>query len=185
MSRHASTHRARPQLERLGDRCTPSALLGNPSAHALADRGEPPAPTTAVDAGAPKQAVPIRLSAHIASDGSLGVSLEGVGGHLGRWTGQGSLDSVVIDPVAGRGAVSGTVPIIAANGDRLFASFSASWDLTTGLGGVTITFTGGTGRFAGASGGASLVCHVTADPASPLTFECNNEGFGTLILAHR
>jgi hypothetical protein len=47
-----------------------------------------------------------------------------------------------------------------------------------------VTFTGGTGRFAGASGSASEVCHVTGDPTSPSTFECSSQGTGTLVLDH-
>src|SRR5262249_30054756 len=111
--------------------------------------------------------------------------LSGVGSHLGRWTGEGTLEDVVIDPVADRASISGTDTVIAANGDRLFASFSASWQLSSGMGEVTVTFTGGTGRFAEAAGGAHLVCHVVADPSTPLTFECNSEGSGSLVLAHR
>jgi hypothetical protein len=108
MVQHASTHRARLQLEHLE-----------------------------------QHAVPIRLSTHITSDGSGGLSRTGVGSHLGRWTGQGSIENVVIDAVADRVAVSGTATMIAANGDQMFASFSASGKLTTGLGEVTVTFTGG------------------------------------------
>jgi hypothetical protein len=99
-------------------------------------------------------------------------------------TGQGGLDELIIDPDAGRGAIRGTATLTAANGDQLFAVFSASWDLTTGVGEVTVTFTGGTGRFADASGSASEVCHVTGDPLSPSTFECNSQGTGTLVLDH-
>jgi hypothetical protein len=178
----AYRNRNRLGVEQLEDRCLPSAMLGDLPAQVPAAAGSPPA---AAHVGASQQhAVPIQLSTHISSDGSLVLSLTGVGGHLGRWAGQGVIDNVVIDPAADRGAVSGTVPIIAANGDQLFASFSASWQLTTGLGEVTVTFTGGTGRFAGASGSASEVCHVTADPASPLTFECDSQGSGTLVFDH-
>jgi hypothetical protein len=184
MSQYASTHRARLQLERLEDRCTPSALLGDPSAHAAAPPGEPPAPEAALAADTLEHAVPIELFAHITSDGSGVLSLTGVGSHLGRWTGHGIIDNVVIDPVADRVTISATVTLIAANGDQLFVSVSVSMNLTTRLAEETLTFTGGTGRFAGASGSASGVCDTTWDPASPLTFECNSQASGTLVLAH-
>jgi hypothetical protein len=184
MSRHASTHRARLRLEHLEDRCTPSALLGDPSAHPPAPPDDPPALVAARADHTQQHAVPIKLSAHITSDGSGVLSLTGVGTHLGRWTGQGVIDNVAIDPAADRVAISVSATIIAADGDRLFVSISVSLSLTTRLGEETGTFTGGTGRFAGASGSASLVCDTNWDPASPLTFECDGQGSGTLVLAH-
>jgi hypothetical protein len=48
----------------------------------------------------------------------------------------------------------------------------------------TTTFTGGTGKFAGASGHAPLACEVTQDPTSPLRLICNGRGSGTLVLVH-
>ncbi len=127
-------------------------------------------------------AVPITLSAHVSSDGSGGVNLTGVGSQLGRWTGRGVIGNVV-HPAADRIAVGGTATITAANGDQLFASFSASWKLPHSPGVETITITGGTGRFAGATGRATLVCHPKGDPASPLKFECNSRGSGILVFA--
>jgi hypothetical protein len=178
MSQNAATRRARLQVEYFEDRCTPSALVGDLSAHSSAPPGKPPA---ALAADALPHAVPINLSAHITADGSGVLTLTGNGSHLGRWTGQGVIDSIVIDPVAGRVAVSGTATIITANGDLLFVSISVSLDLTTRRGDETLTFTGGTGRFAGASGGAAGVCdNTTWDPATPLTFECDSQGSGTL-----
>src|SRR6516162_8351555 len=134
MSPHASTRRARLQLEPLEDRCTPSALLGDPWAHAPAPAGQPPAHAAARVVGARRHAVSIKFSTHITSDGSGGLSYTGVGTLLGRWTGQGGIDNVVIDPVGDRGAIAGRATIIAANGAQLLASFSGSWKLTTGLG---------------------------------------------------
>jgi hypothetical protein len=120
------------------------------------------------------------LSAHITADGSGALNLTGKGSHLGHWTGQGVIDNLAIDEAADRLAISGTVTIVAAKGDRLFLSFSVSLNLTTRQGEETLTFTGGTGRFAG----ASMVCETNWDPATPLTFECNGQGSGTLIFAH-
>jgi len=184
MPQQASTHRARLQLEHLEDRCTPSILVGNPSAHVPTPPDEAPALAAGLAANTPQHIVPIQLSAHITSDGSGVLSLTGIGSHLGRWTGQGVIDNLAIDAAADRIAISGTTTIIAANGDRLFASFSVSLSLTTRQGEETITFTGGTGWFAGASGSVSCVCNTNWDPASPLTFECNCQGSGNLVLAH-
>ena len=128
--------------------------------------------------------MPIQLSAHITSDGSGVLNLTGHASHLGRWTGQGVIDNIAIDAAADRVAINGTATIVAANGDQLFASFSVSSSLTTRLGQETLTFTGGTGRFAGVSGSASMVCNTNWDPATPLTFECNGQGTGTLVFAH-
>lgn len=183
MFQHTSAHRARLRLELFEDRCTPSVLLGDSSARAPTPRGEPPASVTTL-AAATQHAVPIKLSAHIMSEGSGALNLLGVGSHLGRWTGQGVIDNFVVDAAADRIAASGTATLIAANGDQLFVSFSVSLDLTTRRGEEMLTFTGGTGRFAGASGSASLNCDVTLDPASPLTFECIGGGSGTLVFDH-
>jgi hypothetical protein len=179
---NAQRNRTRLGVEPLDGRCVPSAVLGDLPGHVPAAAGSPPA---AAHVGASRQhAVPIKLSAHITSDGSGVLSLTGVGGHLGRWTGQGSIDNFAIDAVGDRIAASCTATLTAANGDQLFVSVSVSLDLTTRVGEETVTFTGGTGRFAGASGSVTQVCDVTWDPASPLTFECNGQGSGTLVLAH-
>src|SRR5262245_2681073 len=184
MSQHASANHARLRLEPFEDRCAPSALLGDHSDRAPAPSGEPTSSAAALATGTQQHAVPIQLSAHITSDGSGFLTLTGSGSHLGRWTGQGVIDSFVIDAAANRIEASGTVTVIAANGDPLFVTFSVSLDLTTRRAEETLTFTGGTGRFAGASGSASLDCDVTLDPASPLTFECNGGGSGTLDFDH-
>lgn len=85
---------------------------------------------------------------------------------------------------AKRGASSGTGTIVAANGDQLFYSFTTSWRLSTGKGTHSLSITGGTGQFAGASGGGSGRCTITADPASPSIYHCQSTGSGGLILPH-
>ncbi|HMB02381.1 MAG TPA: hypothetical protein VKP69_01420 [Isosphaeraceae bacterium] len=92
MSQHASAHRARLQLEHLEARCTPSALLDGPSAHAPAPSEELPALAADLADGTQQHAVPIKLSTHIKSDGSGVLSFTGVGTYLGSWTGQLSMD---------------------------------------------------------------------------------------------
>lgn len=179
MAQHASVRRVRFQLEHLEPRCTPSTLLGGPSTHALASQNGPPLPPAAV--AAHRLAVPIRLTAHLTSDGTGAVNLTGLGSQLGRWTAHGAIDSVVNDTAANRIAIRGTATVIAQNRQRLFVTFSVSLNPDTGRGEETLTFTGGTGRFAGVSGGASLDCVVTWDPASPLTFQGYCKGTGTLV----
>ena len=79
--------------------------------------------------------------------------------HLGRTQGGGL---VVLSPTGTYTFdVIGTIVFIAANGDRLYATFVGSGFLDdflriAGLEG-TLTFVGGTGRFADASGSADLM----------------------------
>ena len=53
------------------------------------------------------------------------------------------------------GAISGSVVFTAANGDELWADFTGSFTSPTTAEG-TYTFTGGTGRFGGATGTADF-----------------------------
>ena len=82
------------------------------------------------------------------------IRLEGTGqaSHLGQFT---FVAPHFVNPATG--AVAGTYQFTAANGDMLFADFTAQ---TTPIPGTTLvvvedsaTITGGTGRFAGATGG--------------------------------
>ncbi|HEV3081476.1 MAG TPA: hypothetical protein VGY66_16980, partial [Gemmataceae bacterium] len=79
-----------------------------------------------------------------------------------------------------RGVYSGTATITTANGDQIFCEFTTSWQLSTGIGTHFITVTGGTGRFAGASGNGLSNCIITADPASPFIYHCQTQGSGIL-----
>jgi hypothetical protein len=185
MSQHASTRRTRLQLEHLGDRLAPSALLGDPPAHAPAPPGGPHAAAVARAPGG--HAAPFTLAFQCSGDvNSLTTTATGFATGLGHWTGQGHVDPTRthIDPDADRAEINGTFTVVAANGDTLFVSFTSSWQPSTGVGTESIAFTGGTGRFAGASGSATLDCTITADPESPTTFTCNCEGSGTLVLDH-
>jgi hypothetical protein len=186
MSLYASTRRARFQLEHLEDRRTPSALLGGPSAHLLAHHGGPHAAAAVHVRADHGHAVPIKLSVHITADGSsMQLRGRGFGTHLGHWTTQGHIDNIVSDAVADRIVASGTATIVTAGRAKLFVSILVAWQNSTRQGDDTVTFTGGTGNFAGASGRASLDCRVTEDPTSPLTFVCDGKGLGTLVLARR
>lgn len=80
----------------------------------------------------------------------------GITSHLGRTTTH--LEGTVTPTGPDTFTIAGSSVTVAANGDELFGTFAGSGTLdasgnSTGL--VTITFTGGTGRFASASGTAT------------------------------
>jgi len=77
-------------------------------------------------------------------------SATGQATHLGQFT---RLACVVVHP---DGSVEGTIEFTAANGDTLCADINAGPTIG-GIGHGTYTFTGGTGRFSDASGGAYFV----------------------------
>ena len=79
--------------------------------------------------------------------------------HLGRFT---RLGMVVIHA---DGSVEGTVVFTAANGDQLFieAKGVPANPATPNIIGGTYTFTGGTGRFSDASGGAEFAGVIASD----------------------
>jgi hypothetical protein len=60
-------------------------------------------------------------------------------------------------------SIEGSSVLTGANGDQLDTSFSGEVDLLTGTVSVTITYVGGSGRFAGASGTAELSGELFAD----------------------
>jgi probable HAF family extracellular repeat protein len=113
---------------------------------------------------------------------TMTVSSTGFSTGAGHWTALGHMNSLSIDPAADRGVYTGTGAITTANGDQVFYSFTTSWQLSTGVGTHVITVTGGTGRFAGASGTGTSDCIITPDPASPFIYFCRSTGSGTLIL---
>jgi hypothetical protein len=96
----------------------------------------------------------------------------------------GRLDSARIDPAADQGEFRGAITVVTANGDQLFVSFTTQWRLSTGKGTETITVTGGTGRYAGASGHGIAACTITFDSATS-TIRCNCVGAAFLILPRR
>src|SRR5262249_10523986 len=86
----------------------------------------------------------------------LTVAVTGEVTYLGQFTGT---ETVVLN--AAEGTFSGTLVFVAANGDQLAADVHGSFTLATTAEG-TFTFTGGTGRFATASGYAGFEV-VTSD----------------------
>ena len=112
------------------------------------------------------------------------VSSSGHGtGGLGNYTALGQIDNSVIDLDADWAVYTGTFTVVTANGDLVFLKFTTSWQISTGQGTHEVTVTGGTGRFAGASGDGTADCTITLDLAS-MTGTCHSQGSGTLILAH-
>jgi hypothetical protein len=177
-------HRVRLAVEHLEDRCTPSAMGGGLAALSMAPPGRPPAEAAALVGTPHEHAITGESFFRCSVDLSTGtVTSTGFGtGGLGHFTALGHMDSLSIDPVADRGVYSGTGTLVTANGDQLFYSFTTSWQLSTGIGTHFITATGGTGRFAGASGGGTSDCIITPDPASPFIYFCQSTGSGTVIL---
>jgi hypothetical protein len=182
----AGKNRARLAVEHLEDRCTPSAMGLGLADQFTAQHDGPNAEATALVGAADEHAIPIKGTAQCTVDfSSSTVSTTGFStGGLGHWTALGHMDNLVIDLAADRGVYSGTGTLVTAHGDQLFYSFTTSWQLSTGKGTHLITVTGGTGRFAGASGGGLSDCIITADPASPSIFHCQTQGSGILILPH-
>jgi hypothetical protein len=86
--------------------------------------------------------------------------------HLGRATFH--TEGVCLDPNCETSSV--TITIVAANGDVLTEAGSA----TEG------TFTGGTGRFAGATGQVTTAAVATPDPSDPLRFRITFTQTGTI-----
>lgn len=99
----------------------------------------------------------------------------GVDSHLGKYT-------VHVEGTAapsGDGFTgSGVATIVAANGDELSGSFTLTSDGETHV--IEVTITGGTGRFADASGTLTVICVTvaTSEVGEQLVFEvdCTLEG---------
>ena len=179
----AGKNRVRLAVEHLEDRCTPSAMglgLADPFPAQL---GGPNAEPAALVGAADGHAIPGKTTFQCTVDlGTSTVSSIGFStGGLGHWTAVGHMDNLVIDQAADRGVYSGTFTLTTANGDQIFANFTTSWKLSTGIGTHVITVTGGTGRFAGVSGSGVSDCIITADPTSPSIFHCQTQGSGILI----
>lgn len=96
----------------------------------------------------------------------LGVAATGQATHLGQFTRE---ENVVL---YADGTAEGTLVFIAANGDRLYADVEGGFISPTTLIG-SYTFTGGTGRFATATGTVDFVGVTTDGIHLALTFGGN------------
>jgi hypothetical protein len=80
----------------------------------------------------------------------------GTASYLGAYTEAGALQ---LTPTGSAGVfiATATSTYTAANGDQLTATFSGQLNFATGAVSADVTYTGGTGRFAGATGTAVLI----------------------------
>ncbi len=187
MSQHASYHVTRLRLEYLEDRCTPSALLGDPSVQLLAHHRRPHITAAVARAGVNQtHAVPIRFTLQCTGDASsMRLRSRGFTTQMGPWIGRGRIDDIMNDPVTNRVVITGATTIVNAKGEKLYVTLTTVWNPSTRLSGETVKFVGGTGRFAGASGQATLACTLTVLRPTPLKLMCDCKGSGTLILTRR
>jgi hypothetical protein len=82
--------------------------------------------------------------------------------HLGRYKEAGSAQfSPTEDPTVLQ--VGGWTVLTAANGDQLYETITGQLDLLTGVITATVTYEGGTGRFADAGGSAALSAQMLPD----------------------
>jgi hypothetical protein len=90
-------------------------------------------------------------------DGTISGSASGQATHLGRFTLHDTATIVGVEETSD-GLIlhlvgeAERVELVAANGDKLYASFTGSVNLTTGSGTLTFEWAGGDGRFADATG---------------------------------
>ena len=140
--------RLRPLLTYMNGRVTIAAVLvlvvaALATASALAKAGGTDRPVTGTAVGGFSAEV---ASLHIATDAS------GVMSHLGKYT---SHFEGTAEIVGGRTLGEGTFTTVGANGDELTGTFTLNGALPAGevhTATVVLTVTGGTGRFADASG---------------------------------
>lgn len=89
--------------------------------------------------------------------------------HLGRFTWE-DVEYADFGAIPGGVAVVATFTMTAANGDRLFGKFTSTGELadaTTLVIHGTFEFTGGTGRFADATGGGDIDARAFLSPGLP------------------
>ena len=159
------TNRFRPSIDVLEHREAPSGLTTSP--FAWLDE-EPPirfGVSAAESAAANAQARPFHAEdsgqAVFNPDGTISASASGRATHLGAFT---LHDTSRI--VGGAGAVidiEGEADLEAANGDHLYASFTGTVDFATLTATVNFEWTGGTGRFASATGATAWQISLNAD----------------------
>ena len=89
------------------------------------------------------------------------VTGSGTATHLGSWTTTGTVHYAPPDE-NGKLPSSGEATIVAANGDKLNVVIHGSFDPASGTDHGIFQFTGGTGRFAAASGISDFVVSVNA-----------------------
>ena len=90
--------------------------------------------------------------------------------HLGRYSEAGT---VAFTPTADPNVlhIDGSITYTAANGDELDATASGELNLSTGAITATLTYTGGTGRFASAGGSSTLTGQLGAGGSISVTVD--------------
>ena len=104
-----------------------------------------------------------------ALDPNVGMRFEdgaGQASHLGKFTAAAVLFAE--PPINFVVQVDGTVTLVAANGDELYASFQGPLDLLSGEGNAMFVFNGGTGRFRNATGCGELNAYLAIDLSNPV-----------------
>jgi hypothetical protein len=86
--------------------------------------------------------------------------------HMGNTVQQGNLFFLAPPDQNGFAPGVGSVTLTAANGDKLTFHYAGVLDGNTGVGDGSFVFVGGTGRFAGATGGGSF--HAVIDLSYPV-----------------
>jgi hypothetical protein len=94
----------------------------------------------------------------------LFLEMSGQATHLGQFTRE---EFAFLGP---DGSVAGTIVFTAANGDELWVSFEGAFTTATGIDGL-YTFTGGTGRFQGATGEATFQAYTPDFSYAEVTFD--------------
>jgi hypothetical protein len=85
--------------------------------------------------------------------------------HLGNYDEVGSVTAMTPTETTGVFKIEGWAIHTAANGDQLFENFTGYLDFNTGSVTATITFVGGSGRFADATGTGTLSGQILGDGA--------------------
>ncbi|HVF29558.1 MAG TPA: hypothetical protein VNA22_01260 [Pyrinomonadaceae bacterium] len=128
--------------------------------------------TTGIGAGSPAtKEVPMKgsgsgqITSFNPGPNGVAITAEGAGEatHLGRFT---RTEEILLNPATG--ALIGSITFVAADGSELTCEFTGNFTGAATAGG-TYTWTGGTGRFADASGAAHFSISQS-DPAN-FTFE--------------
>jgi hypothetical protein len=159
----------RPGLERLDDRCLPSAgpvpLLLDPAALSAGAAVQPEVPGHSHHRGE-KHAQPFVLTedgqATFHPDGTVTAEGAGVATLLGHFT---SHREATLAPVAGTTLlrVEGTAVFTGENGDQLFSRIEGFLDPSTGTAALEYYWEGGTGQFRHARGEALFLVQVHPD----------------------
>ena len=173
----STTNRFRPSIDALENRDVPSGLTISPPG--WLDPGAAPfiAAQSAGSANAQTRPFHLEESGSAVINGlTINASASGTATHLGAFTLTDTSTIVGIDPTA-EGVILhvafGRADLEAANGDHLYASFSGSVNFTTGEGTLNFEWTGGTGRFADATG--TTLWHIDVNRAD-LTYTVVADG---------